>query len=203
VNFARKPPGPVAAPPEWGAAAADREDGHVTLERGGEERELGVVALRPGAERGRMRLRAVEIGVDIGAPGEEQPVEPVECLLDPALARRHEQRPATRPRAPPGCTEASDVGSWTRTVTSPRSTVTRLVAPRNAVAITVPTIGPPAAAPSGVIDMGSGRTRAIAGPSGALGCTSGRRVPRTSTVPPWTNPGKRLVRPTNSVAGRS
>src|SRR5437764_14384562 len=95
---------------------------------------------------------------------------------------------ASRIRVPAGWAAASDVANWVRTVTSPRSTVTRLVAPRNTVAMTVPTNGPeaPFASPSTL--TGSGRINAIAGPCGTSVLTRGRRVPHTSTAPRATVP---------------
>ena len=72
--------------------------------------------------------------------------------------------------------------------------------------MTVPISGPdsPSALPVSV--TASGRTSAVAGPSGVSGCTSGMLAPRTSTAPPRTVPAILLVRPTksatNGVAGR-
>src|SRR5438105_8261287 len=115
-------------------------------------------------------------------------------------------RSASRTRVPAGWAAASEVASWARTVTSPRSTVTRLVAPRKAVAITVPFRGPGVLSPSPASVTASGRTSATAGPLVASVCTRGRRVPLTSTAPSRTTPLSRLVRPTkeatNGVAGR-
>src|SRR5882762_459833 len=115
-------------------------------------------------------------------------------------------RIASRTRVPAGCAEAWAVGSWATMTMSPRSTLTRLVAPRNATAITVPISGPGTESLSEASETASGRTSAMAGPVGASCCTSGSSVPLTSTVPNLTVPGMRLVRPTNSatngVAGR-
>ena len=47
-------------------------------------------------ERLGMRLVAVGLRVEVGAAGEDERVDRVERLLDPLLARRHEQRPRTR-----------------------------------------------------------------------------------------------------------
>src|SRR6267378_6352783 len=108
-------------------------------------------------------------------------------------------RMASRTWVPAGYAAACAVGSWARTVMSPRSTETLLVAPRNATVMTVPVSGPgtePSSAPS---DTASGRTRATAGPLAAFGCTSGSLTPRTSTSPSRTVPSRRLVRPTNSA----
>jgi hypothetical protein len=109
-------------------------------------------------------------------------------------------------RLPAGSFDASEVGSWARIVVSPRSTVTRLVAPKNVVAITVPTSGPGSPELSEDSVTASGRTRAVTGPSWVDRSTSGRSWPRTVTVPPLTVPASRLLRPTNSatngVAGR-
>ena len=72
--------------------------------------------------------------------------------------------------------------------------------------MTRPTSGPGVASASGASETVSGRTRAIADPSGESAWTSGSRAPRTSTSPPFTTPAIRLVSPTNSatkeVAGR-
>ena len=92
------------------------------------------------------------------------------------------------------------------TVVSPRSTVTRLVAPRKVTAITVPTSGPES-------DAESRRQRDRFRPHqryhlavGHIRSTSGSVQPRTVTSPPLTSPASRLDRPTNSatndVAGR-
>ena len=101
---------------------------------------------------------------------------------------------------------ASDVGSWARTLVSPRSTVTRLVAPRKVTAMTVPVSGPDSAAASDARLTASGRTSATTWPSGTSRSTSGSVMPRTVTSPPLTSPASRLDRPTNSatneVAGR-
>ena len=75
------------------APAADGQHGHVARERALEERELGAVALGPYAVRLRVRLGAVGVGVEVGAAGEDEPVEGVERLLDALGAGRHEQRP--------------------------------------------------------------------------------------------------------------
>src|SRR5229473_919419 len=93
----------------------------------------------------------------------------------------------------------ADVGSCASTVTSPRSTLTRLVAPRNTVDMTLPVNGPGLMSPSETTDTASGRTSAMAGPSVESGFTRGKRVPRTSTSPPLTTPARRFVRPTNSA----
>jgi hypothetical protein len=77
-------------------AAAHGEHGHVARERSLEQRQLACVALRSRPARLRMRVRAVRVRVDVGAAGEDQPVERVEGLLDRVRARRHEQRPPAR-----------------------------------------------------------------------------------------------------------
>ena len=51
-------------------------------------------------------------------------------------------RMASTTRLPAASADASEVGSWAMTLVSPRSTVTRLVAPRNVMAMTVPVSGP-------------------------------------------------------------
>ena len=75
-------------------AAADREHGEVTLDRRGEQRQLGAVALGYDPRRLGVRLLAVELGVEVGAAREDQPVERAEGLVDRVVKRRHEQRPA-------------------------------------------------------------------------------------------------------------
>ena len=75
----------------------------------------------------------------------------------PALKPRSQPRNLCSPQRKPargqagssarrGCprvsSAASEVGSWAMIVVSPRSTVTRLVAPRNVMAMTVPASGP-------------------------------------------------------------
>src|SRR5580704_19699525 len=91
-------------------------------------------------------------------------------------------------------------------VVSPKSTVTRLVAPRKVEAITVPVIGPDSPELSDASVTASGRTIAVTGPAGVNGSTRGRSWPRTVTADPVTVPASRLLRPTNSatndVAGR-
>jgi hypothetical protein len=116
-------------------------------------------------------------------------------------------RIVTVTRWPADSAVASAVASWAMIVVSPRSTVTRLLAPRNVVAITVPASGPASAASPEATATASGRTSATTGPAGTPVSTSGRVVPRTTTVPePVTSPASRLDRPTNSatngVAGR-
>ena len=59
-------------------------------------------------------------------------------------------------------------------VMSPRSTVTRLVAPRNVVAMTVPTSGPDSLGVSETIVTASGLTSAVTGPGRVELSTSGR-----------------------------
>src|SRR6202046_4112679 len=107
---------------------------------------------------------------------------------------------------PAGSLAASAVLSCAMIVVSPRSTVTRLVAPRNVDAITVPVSGPESPVLSEARGTASGRTSAVTGPGGVDRSTNGRSRPRTVTVDPLTVPASRLVRPTNSatneVAGR-
>ena len=59
---------------------------------------------------------------------------------------------ASTTRLPAASADASEVGSWAMTLVSPRSTVTRLVAPRNVMAMTVPVSGPDPASDSGAFD---------------------------------------------------
>ena len=77
-------------------AAAHRQDGHVTRERGLEQRNLGGIALRAHATRGRMRLVAVQRRIEVAAAGEHEPVDRVERLLYPVRARRQQERPSPR-----------------------------------------------------------------------------------------------------------
>src|SRR5260370_34975255 len=102
-------------------------------------------------------------------------------------------------RLPAGSAVASAVLSCARIVVSPRSTVTRLVAPRNVEAITVPVSGPAWPEESDASVTASGRTRAVTDPAGADGSTSGRAPPRAGTAPPLTMPGSPLPRPTNAA----
>src|ERR1017187_3496964 len=93
-----------------------------------------------------------------------------------------------RTRDPPGWAVASAVGIWASTVVSPRSTVSRLTAPRKETATTVPESGPLDILAAGARDTASGRTRAHTG-----------RPPRTPAPPRVTTPARRLVSPTNSA----
>ena len=85
------------------APAADGQHGHVARERALEERELGAVALGPRPVRLGVRLGAVGLRVEVGAAGEDEPVERVERLLDAFRRRGHEQRP------PAGALDRADV----------------------------------------------------------------------------------------------
>ena len=73
-------------------AAADREHRHVARERGLQQRELGAVALLDDPVRRLVALLAVGGRIEVGAAGEDDPVERVERLLDPVVRGRHEQR---------------------------------------------------------------------------------------------------------------
>src|SRR2546423_14044641 len=72
----------VAAPGdvEHLEATADREHRQLACERGLEQRELAAVALGVRARRLRMRLRAVLVGLQVVAAGEDEAVEHVEHL---------------------------------------------------------------------------------------------------------------------------
>src|SRR5258708_11237622 len=109
-------------------------------------------------------------------------------------------------RLPAGSFVASAVLSCARIVVSPRSTVTRLVAPRNVEAITVPTSGPDSPELSDASVTASGRTNAVTRPAGVERSTTRRSRPPTVTVAPPPTPPRRLVGPansaTNDVAGR-
>ena len=78
--------------------AADPEHRHVALQRPPRQRELEAVALGPGAPRLGVRLGAVAGGVDVGAAGEQQRVDPVEQevgVVDRGLVgRQHDRQPA-------------------------------------------------------------------------------------------------------------
>src|SRR5207237_980725 len=93
-------------------------------------------------------------------------------------------------RVPAGLSAASAVGIWARTVPSPMSTVTRLVAPRKAVAMTVPTSGPSTVLSTATRETVSGRTSAIVGPSGESAWT---RRGRTLRPELGVQGGERLV----------
>src|SRR5207249_533915 len=97
-------------------------------------------------------------------------------------------RMASITRLPADSAAASEVGSWARIVVSPRSTVTRLVAPRNVTEITVPTSGPESSDECDARVTASGRTSAVAGPGDVDRSTSGKSRPRTVTVVPLTVP---------------
>jgi hypothetical protein len=76
-------------------APADRKHGHLALE-GAPKRAGSAIALREGDRRLGMAVGAVLIGVDVGAAGEDQPVECVKRLLDRRLGRWYDQRPPAR-----------------------------------------------------------------------------------------------------------
>ena len=81
--------------------AADAEQRHVALERAPRQRELEAVALGPGALRLGVRLGAVAGRVDVGAAGEDQPVEQVEQPVGIGLGgvvgrQQQRQRPPAR-----------------------------------------------------------------------------------------------------------
>ena len=81
-------------------AAADGQDGHVPLERTGEERDLEVVALGPRRIGCRVRFGAVERGVEVRPARDDQRVEEVQEPVRVALAAAA-ARPGARPRARP------------------------------------------------------------------------------------------------------
>ena len=66
-------------------AAADAEQRDVALERAARQCDLERVALGPRALGHRVRLGAVAGGVEVGAAGEDQPVDDVEHLVGVAL----------------------------------------------------------------------------------------------------------------------
>ena len=77
-------------------AAADGQNRHVARERRLEQGQLAAVALRDDTLGLRVRFLAVHLRVEVRAAGEHDPVEDVQRLLDPVVARRHEQRPPAR-----------------------------------------------------------------------------------------------------------
>ena len=77
-------------------AATHREHRQVARERRLEQRQLRAVARRARPGRLRVRLRAVGLRVEVGAAGEDEPVERVDDLLHPVLDRRDEQRRPAR-----------------------------------------------------------------------------------------------------------
>jgi hypothetical protein len=62
-------------------AAADAQHGHVALDGSARERDLEGVSLGNGVDRVRPGLLAVGGGIDVGAAGEQQAVDQIECLL--------------------------------------------------------------------------------------------------------------------------
>jgi hypothetical protein len=76
-------------------AAADREHRHIAREGALEQRELGVIAFFADADGLWVRLLSVELWVDVGAAGEDQPVHRIEGLVDSVRRRRHEERSAS------------------------------------------------------------------------------------------------------------
>jgi hypothetical protein len=75
--------------------AANGEHGQIPLERGGQQRQLGPVALFADVRRLGMRIGVVELRVHVRAAGEDDPVEHAERLLDGVLAGRDHERPAS------------------------------------------------------------------------------------------------------------
>src|SRR5262245_33482822 len=75
-------------------AAANREDRQVTGERGLHQRELEVVPLAHDARRLSVCLLAVELRIEVGAPGEDDAVDRFDRLLDPGPGRDEQRRPA-------------------------------------------------------------------------------------------------------------
>ena len=73
------------------AAAADREHGHVPPERRLEEHELRAVTIRKDTRRLFVRLLPVQLGVEVGAPGEDEAVDRIERLLHAVVARWNKQ----------------------------------------------------------------------------------------------------------------
>ncbi len=77
--------------------AADRKRRHVTLERPLEEGELACVTVGLRRVGRRVPLCAVRRGVDVDAPGEDDPVEHVEGLVNRIGARWHDERSSAGP----------------------------------------------------------------------------------------------------------
>jgi hypothetical protein len=67
------------------------EPRHVPRERALEERELRAVTFFGDSERLVVRLLAVQLGIEIGAAGEDQTVDGVQGLFQSVRRRRHEQ----------------------------------------------------------------------------------------------------------------
>ena len=85
-------------------AAADGEGRHVARERGTQQRQLGLVAAGADAARGRVGVGAVVRRIDVGAAGEDDPVERAERLLDRVGERRQQHGPTS------GALDRLDVG---------------------------------------------------------------------------------------------
>ena len=62
-------------------AEADAEQRQVALERPARQSDLEAVALGDGAARLGVRLVAVRAGIDVGAAGEDQPVDQIDDLV--------------------------------------------------------------------------------------------------------------------------
>ena len=89
-------------------AAADAQQRHVALEGAAGERDLEVVALGHGAASLGMGLRPVGRRIDVGAAGQDEPVEQVEDRVGVvlrALVGRQQQR------EPAGALDGVDVGA--------------------------------------------------------------------------------------------
>jgi hypothetical protein len=88
------------------AAAADCENRHVPLERGAEERELGLVASRVHAGGRGVCRGAVGTGIDVASSREDEPVEGSQCLRDALLGRWNDEGTAA------SALDRADVRGW-------------------------------------------------------------------------------------------
>ena len=131
-----------------GSGGTERELGAHAVRLAVDDRDLAVVPLRAVAHGGTRAEASVDRrGSGVMVRGVGGPVvrvrHPVSCSA--LVTRTGSGRSVSRARVPAGYAPASDVGSWAIAVRPPpRSTVIRLTAPRNAVAMTVPTSGPSA-----------------------------------------------------------
>ena len=75
------------------AAAADGEHRHVAFEGRRQQGHLGRVAVQADPVRLRMRLGTVDVRIEVGAAGEDEPVERVERLVDAVVRGWDEERP--------------------------------------------------------------------------------------------------------------
>ena len=86
--------------------AADGQNGHVPLERGAEERELGLVASRVHAGGRGVCRGAVGTGINVASPREDESVEGSQCLRDALLGRWNDEGTAA------SALDRADVRGW-------------------------------------------------------------------------------------------